>query len=87
MPDWFGVTVTTDAATRIEDKSAARLAPFRYADIRTGDEFEELSQAYNRMLRHLVAVQEELRQVNTALDSKVDELAQAKNKIVAIQPY
>lgn len=47
------------------------------ADIRTGDEFEELSQAFNRMLRHLVAVQEELRQVNGVLDGKVDELAHA----------
>lgn len=45
------------------------------ADIRTGDEFEELSHAFNRMLRHLVAVQEELRDVNSNLDSKVDELA------------
>jgi len=45
------------------------------ADIRTGDEFEELSHAFNRMLRHLVAVQEELRQVNNSLDLKVDELA------------
>ncbi len=45
------------------------------ADIRTGDEFEELSHAFNRMLRHLVAVQEELRQVNHDLDTKVDELA------------
>jgi signal transduction histidine kinase len=45
------------------------------ADIRTGDEFEELSHAFNRMLRHLVAVQEELRQVNADLDGKVDELA------------
>lgn len=53
----------------------------RRADIRTGDEFEELSQAYNRMLRHLVAVQEELRQVNSALDSKVDELAQANMQL------
>jgi signal transduction histidine kinase len=53
----------------------------RRADIRTGDEFEELSQAYNRMLRHLVAVQDELRQVNTALDSKVDELAQANMQL------
>ncbi|QDU38574.1 Signal transduction histidine-protein kinase BarA [Maioricimonas rarisocia] len=47
------------------------------ADIRTGDEFEELSHAYNRMLRHLVNIQEELRQVNASLDAKVDELAQA----------
>ena len=47
------------------------------ADIRTGDEFEELSHAFNRMLRHLVTVQDELRHVNTNLDKKVDELAQA----------
>jgi signal transduction histidine kinase len=46
------------------------------ADIRTGDEFEELSHAFNRMLRHLVTVQDELREVNTDLDGKVDELAQ-----------
>ncbi|MFO1092957.1 MAG: HAMP domain-containing sensor histidine kinase [Planctomycetaceae bacterium] len=47
------------------------------ADIRTGDEFEELSHAFNRMLRHLVTIQDELRQANTNLDAKVDELAQA----------
>jgi signal transduction histidine kinase len=46
------------------------------ADIRTGDEFEELAVAFNRMLRHLVAVQAELRRLNADLDSKVDELAQ-----------
>ncbi len=46
------------------------------ADIRTGDEFEELSHAFNRMLRHLVTVQEELRQVNGNLDGKIDQLAQ-----------
>ncbi len=51
------------------------------ADIRTGDEFEELSQAFNRMLRHLVTVQEELRQVNGVLDGKVDELAQANMRL------
>ncbi len=45
------------------------------ADIRTGDEFEELSHAFNRMLRHLVTVQEELQVVNNDLDAKVDELA------------
>lgn len=47
------------------------------ADIRTGDEFQELSHAFNRMLRHLVSTQEELRVVNTDLDAKVDELARA----------
>lgn len=47
------------------------------ADIRTGDEFQDLSHAYNRMLRHLVTTQEELREVNSDLDGKVDELARA----------
>ncbi|MFO1004378.1 MAG: ATP-binding protein [Planctomycetaceae bacterium] len=47
------------------------------ADIRTGDEFEELSHAYNRMLRHLVTTQDELRLVNSSLDGKVDQLARA----------
>lgn len=47
------------------------------ADIRTGDEFQELSHAFNRMLRHLVTTQEELKQANSSLDYKVDELAQA----------
>ncbi len=51
------------------------------ADIRTGDEFEELSHAFNRMLRHLVTVQEELREVNADLDGKVDELAQVNLRL------
>jgi two-component system, NarL family, sensor histidine kinase BarA len=51
------------------------------ADIRTGDEFEELSHAFNRMLRHLTTVQEELREVNTDLDGKVDELAQVNLRL------
>ena len=45
--------------------------------IETGDEFEELSHAFNRMLHNLVAMQQELRAVNGDLDRKVDELAQA----------
>ncbi|ODA33665.1 ATP-binding protein [Planctopirus hydrillae] len=51
------------------------------ADIRTGDEFEELSHAFNRMLRHLVTVQEELQHVNHDLDGKVDELAQVNLRL------
>ncbi len=47
------------------------------AQIHTGDEFEELSHAFNRMLHNLVAMQQELRDVNGDLDKKVDELAQA----------
>ena len=51
------------------------------AEIHTGDEFEELAVAFNRMLRHLVTAQEELRQVNANLDGKVDELAQANMRL------
>jgi two-component system, NarL family, sensor histidine kinase BarA len=51
------------------------------ADIHTGDEFEELGVAFNRMLRHLTGIQEELRLVNVNLDTKVDELAQANMRL------
>lgn len=54
------------------------------AEIRTGDEFESLGVAFNRMLRHLMNVQEELRQVNADLDAKVDELAQANMQLYEI---
>ncbi len=47
------------------------------SEIQTGDEFEDLSHAFNRMLRSLVSMQDRLRKVNTDLDLKVDELAQA----------
>jgi signal transduction histidine kinase len=46
------------------------------SEIQTGDEFEDLSHAFNRMLRNLVAMQDRLRKVNADLDLKVDELAQ-----------
>jgi len=51
------------------------------ADIHTGDEFEELSVAFNRMLRHLIDAQENLRELNVSLDGKVDELAQANMQL------
>jgi signal transduction histidine kinase len=51
------------------------------ADIHTGDEFEELGSAFNRMLRHLTATQDELRDVNADLDAKVDQLAQANMRL------
>src|SRR5258708_5340539 len=47
------------------------------SEIQTGDEFEDFSHAFNRMLRNLVAMQDRLRKVNNDLDKKVDELAQA----------
>ena len=53
----------------------------RRSDIRTGDEFEELSQAFNRMLRHLITLQDELRESNHELDAKVDELARTNMEL------
>jgi len=47
------------------------------SEIQTGDEFEDLSHAFNRMLRSLVSMQDRLKKVNANLDLKVDELAQA----------
>jgi signal transduction histidine kinase len=47
------------------------------SEIQTGDEFEDLSHAFNRMLRSLVSMQDRLKKVNADLDRKVDELAQA----------
>lgn len=51
------------------------------ADIHTGDEFEELAVAFNRMLRHLTGTQQELQVANVSLDGKVDELAQANMRL------
>ncbi len=47
------------------------------ANIRTGDEFEQLGEAFNTMLVHVQKSQEQLRSINTALDLKVGELATA----------
>ncbi|HQX52603.1 MAG TPA: HAMP domain-containing sensor histidine kinase [Planctomycetaceae bacterium] len=51
------------------------------AEISTGDEFEELSHAFNRMLRHMMTVNDELRSLNVSLDGKVDQLAQANMEL------
>jgi two-component system sensor histidine kinase BarA len=51
------------------------------AEISTGDEFEELSHAFNRMLRHMTTMNAELRTVNDNLDTKVDLLAQANMEL------
>jgi two-component system, NarL family, sensor histidine kinase BarA len=61
--------------------SIARGALDQRADIRTGDEFEELSHAFNRMLRHLVTIQEEMASVNRGYEAKNDELAQANLRL------
>lgn len=53
----------------------------RRADIHTNDEFEDLADAFNRMLRHLTDAQEQLQSINAKLDAKVDELAQANMQL------
>ena len=45
------------------------------SEIQTGDEFEDLSHAFNRMLRNLVSMQDRNRGLIADLDRKVDELA------------
>lgn len=51
------------------------------AHIETNDEFEQLADAYNRMLRHLVDTQNQLRDANVNLDAKVDQLARANMQL------
>jgi signal transduction histidine kinase len=51
------------------------------AVIRTGDEFEELGSAFNRMLRQLLSQQSELKLSKNQLDERLDELAQANMKL------
>jgi two-component system sensor histidine kinase BarA len=51
------------------------------AELNTGDEFEELSRSFNRMLRHLHDTQLALQSANDDLDKKVDEQAQLNLKL------
>lgn len=51
------------------------------AELFTGDEFESLSKSFNRMVRHLLDTQTELRYVNDDLDRRVDEQAQLNLKL------
>jgi len=46
------------------------------AAIKTGDEYEKLSNAFNNMIDGLAAAQEKLRQTNKQLDGKIAELSE-----------
>ena len=46
------------------------------ATLDTEDEFRELADAFNRMLRHLTETQDQIQEVNEELDGRVDQLAQ-----------
>jgi len=43
--------------------------------VETDDEFAELSESFNRMLRHLTETQVQLQNVNSELDLRIDDLA------------
>ncbi|WP_020475045.1 sensor histidine kinase [Zavarzinella formosa] len=47
------------------------------SEIHTGDEFEDLSEAFNRMVRHLMELREEQQKLNHSLQHTNDELARA----------
>ncbi len=55
--------------------------------IHTGDEFEDLGAAFNRMLRQLLRQQDELRAVNGELDGKIDEMAQANLRLFEMNQH
>lgn len=46
------------------------------ASIKSGDEFEQLADAFNDMLTHLKRAQEEQEKINRSLDIRIDELAE-----------
>ncbi|QDT13694.1 sensor histidine kinase [Planctomycetes bacterium K23_9] len=46
------------------------------ATLDTEDEFRELADAFNRMLRHMTETQDQIQEVNEELDGRVDQLAQ-----------
>jgi two-component system sensor histidine kinase BarA len=70
------VTHLRDVANAVREGDVEKRAM-----IRTGDEFEELGAAFNRMLRQLLSQQSELRQSKGELDERLDELAQANMKL------
>lgn len=51
------------------------------SEISTGDEFEELSGTFNAMLGELARNQDQLRAINSALDIKLNELAEANTTL------
>lgn len=65
------VRALTETAQRVREGGLASRS-----DIHTGDEFEELAEAFNEMVSGLAAQQEQLRAVNASLDSKLSELAE-----------
>jgi signal transduction histidine kinase len=61
--------------TRVAERVSAGDHGVR-SQIATGDEFEELARAFNAMLSHLQASENELRTINRSLDAKLAEVAE-----------
>ncbi len=57
------------------------------SEIQTGDEFQQLSEAFNEMLDRLVSTQDKLRSMNESLDLKVSELAEANVGLYDLNKY
>ncbi|MCL2744516.1 MAG: HAMP domain-containing histidine kinase [Planctomycetaceae bacterium] len=70
---WIIIKPLKSLRTVAESISRGELT--KRAEIRTGDEFEVLSDTFNRMLSYLVSTQDMLRKTNNELESKVTELA------------
>lgn len=51
------------------------------SQIETGDEFQELAETFNSMLEHLSETNDQLRAINTAMDVRLNELAES-NRIL-----
>ena len=76
---WFITTRIILSPVRVLRETAAKVSGGDInirSDINTGDEFEQLSDAFNTMLENLKENQDELRSVNKSLDLKLGELAQ-----------
>lgn len=67
------ITLSSDDAEQGDSWEAAIVA---IEEIKTGDEFEKLANAFREMLEHLRKTQNELRGTNRALDLQVDKLAE-----------
>ena len=70
------VTHLRDVANAVREGDVEKRAV-----IRTGDEFEELGAAFNRMLRQLLSQQSELKQSKGELDERLEEHAQANMRL------
>jgi len=51
------------------------------SDIQTGDEFEELAEAFNEMLAALQTGQDQQRAINASLDEKINQLAERNDTL------